>query len=47
VTWCGWSFYTLIAAGAWMQLVALLKEKAKGRRDDANRFSRPDTPRRP
>lgn len=41
------SVYTLIAVGAWMQLVALLKEKFQGRRDDADRFSRPDTPRHP
>jgi hypothetical protein len=39
--------YGLIAVGAWMQFVALLVEKYKGRRDDADRFSRPDTPRHP
>lgn len=41
------SVYSLIVAGAWMQLVALLKEKIQGRRDDADRFSRPDAPRHP
>lgn len=39
------SVYALITAGAWLQLVALLKEKFQGRRDDADRFSRPDTKR--
>lgn len=41
------SVFGLIAFGSWLQLVALLKEKVKGRRDDADRFSRPDTPRHP
>jgi len=39
--------FGLIAVGSWLQFVALLKEKFQGRRDDADRFSRPDTPRHP
>jgi hypothetical protein len=39
--------FGILLAGAWMQLLALLKEKFQGRRDDADRFSRPDTPRHP
>lgn len=38
------SVYTLIACGAWLQLTALLAEKVKGRREDADQFSQPDEP---
>lgn len=37
--------FGLLLIGAWLQLVALLREKWAGRREDSNRFDQPDLPR--